>query len=778
MTRIAPIASWSIAAALLLATLAPATARAAVTKQQVEAAIKNGTRFLIRAQREDGSWPDADTRAETGTTSLVALALLTAGESPKSPPIARALEFLRKKSAEDMGRTYSVALQTMVFAAADPDRFKLQIAANVSWLEKAQFKAGDHLPWPGSWTYDMDKGNSGDNSNTQYALLGLYAASEVGIPVKREVWALGRQYWEMAQWRDGSFGYMPPEAKSQPPSASMTCAGISSLVITGLRRYEGLESLDEAGNARNCGKHALNPVLEKATKWLGDHFRVGENYGQFEGSRWRYYYLYGLERAGRLTGQRYFGTDPVTGRPWDWYREGAELLVRQQTPLDGSWPGGQITERDPLISTSFALLFLAKGRSPVLINKLRHGPGDDWDNDRDDARNLAAAVSKDWNHLLTWQVVDAERSSVEELLQAPILYMNGHEAPAFTAEAKSKLKMFVEQGGFVFAEACCGRDEFDKGFRNLVEELFPDPEDALHPLGEDHAVWRSKYELKPDVHPLWGIEHGCRTVLIYSPGDLSCGWNQAEVQPTNLAVEKARRVGQNIVDYVTGREMPADKLDVRNINVAKVEGAKRGALHIGKLRHAGEWNIAPQSIPNLTSFLRDAPIKFDVVVNHREISPRDPNLVNYPLLYLHGRTALTFSAEELAALRKHLDPGGGTLFADAACGSPAFDVSFRKLAAELLPDHPLEPIPRDDDLYTVKGGGFDLSQTEYTKAAGGGRDLPQLEGIKLDGHWAVIYSKYDIGCALERPQGLDCKGYAHNSALKIASNIVIYSTLP
>ena len=53
-----------------------------------------------------------------------------------------------------------------------------------------------------------------------------------------------------------------------------------------------------------------------------------------------------------------------------------------------------------------------------------------------------------------------------------------------------------------------------------------------------------------------------------------------------------------------------------------------------------------------------------------------------------------------------------------------------------------------------------------------------VEGVKLDGHWAVIYSKLDIGCALERPQGLDCPGYTHESAVRIAANIVLYSTLP
>jgi hypothetical protein len=67
---------------------------------------------------------------------------------------------------------------------------------------------------------------------------------------------------------------------------------------------------------------------------------------------------------------------------------------------------------------------------------------------------------------------------------------------------------------------------------------------------------------------------------------------------------------------------------------------------------------------------------------------------------------------------------------------------------------------------------------QYTKAAGGGVDFPQLEGVRINGHWAIIYSKYDIGCALERHTGIECKGYTYESALKIAGNIVIYSTLP
>lgn len=42
------------------------------------------------------------------------------------------------------------------------------------------------------------------------------------------------------------------------------------------------------------------------------------------------------------------------------------------------------------------------------------------------------------------------------------------------------MRGYVERGGFIFAEACCGRAEFDRGFRALVRELFPDPGSRLH----------------------------------------------------------------------------------------------------------------------------------------------------------------------------------------------------------------------------------------------------------------------------------------------------------
>ena len=482
----------------------------------------------------------------------------------------------------------------MVFAAAEPAKDQLRIAANVGWLERAQIRPGDKVSWPGSWSYSDSKfAKPGDNSNTQYALLGLHAATEAGVPVKPEVWTLARAYWEKYQRNDGSWAYTPDSPAS---SASMTCAGVSSLIIAGMRRFQGQEFL-QGETIQNCGKGGMNRNLQAGIDWLSRNFQVGQNYGG--GQQWKFYYLYGLERAGRLAGIRFFGVN-------DWYRLGAEQLVHDQDKLGGYWQGALI-ENHPVLATSFALLFLAKGRAPVLINKLRHLPTNDWNHDPDDIRNMVGVVSRDWKSLLTWQVVDPTSATVADLLQAPIVFFNGHRAPEFGATARQNLRHYVDQGGFLVVDACCGDREFDQGFRRLMKEIFPEPELQLHPLLPEHPVWRAKHELNPESHPLWGIEHGCRTVVIYSPTDLSCYWNQSEHSPNNAAVINAVKVGQNVIDYATGREMPADKLTVREIRDLKKDAPKRGALRIAKLKHAGDWNIAPQAIPNLMDALRKPP---------------------------------------------------------------------------------------------------------------------------------------------------------------------------
>jgi RNA polymerase sigma factor (sigma-70 family) len=512
-------------------------------------AIHQGVQFLESQQRGDGSWADIDSDARTGSTSLVVLALLAAGEKPDAPQLHKALEFLRRFGPDNLHSTYAISLQTMALAAAEPERDRFRIAANVRWLERAQIKPGGVQPWPGSWTYSLPgPAPPGDNSNTQYALLGLQAASEVGEAVDPSVWRLARSYWETCQQKDGSWAYT---LESRNPTASMTCAAISSLVTVRERSglANGREFLED-GAIHDCGGGA-DTHLQKGIDWLAGHFRVDQNFGS--GQQWRFYYLYGLERAGRLAGVRFFGDH-------DWYRLGAEELVQHQDKESGFWQG-VLVENDRVVATSFALLYLAKGRAPVLINKLRHDPAGDWDNDPDDVGNLVGIVARDWKSLVTWQAVDSKKATVADLLRAPIVFISGHKAPEFAPAERANLRAYVGEGGVILAEACCGSADFDRGFRTLMKEMFP--ENELRPLPDDHPIWGARFRLTPQVHPIWGIRRDARTPVVYSEKDLSCYWNQAECIPANPAVIRAVRVGQNIIDYVTDRTLPPDKLSDR-----------------------------------------------------------------------------------------------------------------------------------------------------------------------------------------------------------------------
>ncbi len=326
---------------------------AAVTREEVERAIREGVRLLEEQQRADGSWADVENEAKTGTTSLVTLALLTAGEKPDSPAVRKAHrvpprlrpqrpeEHLRDRAADHGLRRRRARARPVA------DRRQCRVART------AQIKPGDPVNWPGSWTYsDSKRTRPGDNSNTQYALLGLHAASEAGVPVKPEVWELCTCLLGEKPEARRRLGL---HARFQQSTASMTCAGISSLIISGLRRFQGQEFL-QGETIQNCGKGGVNRNLRRASTGWPSHFQVGQNFG--DGQQWKFYYLYGLERAGRLTGMRFFGQH-------DWYRLGAEELVHDQDKLSGFWEGALI-EADKVLATSFALLFLAKGRAPVL----------------------------------------------------------------------------------------------------------------------------------------------------------------------------------------------------------------------------------------------------------------------------------------------------------------------------------------------------------------------------------------------------------------------------
>jgi hypothetical protein len=816
MLRLAPVVAALFFAATAVTYTAGAFAQD-LAPEDVKAAIERAVAFLKKEQNQNGSWSD-NSIYPGGVTALCTLALLNAGVPIDDPVMERAMKYLR---ALESDKVYVISLQTMVFCAAEPAKDAQLIARNVRLLENRQIKDG---LTKGSWSYSAPTAAAGDNSNTQFALLALHEAERAGIAVDGRTWRLAQAYWESCQNSDFSWGYQKRGQGEYPGTGSMTCAGIASLIIAGGRTSQG-DATVNGDTIECCGKKKDNEPIEKALAWLGRNFTVHDNPATADqfGRGWLLYYLYGVERIGRLTGQRFL-VNP-RGEKHDWYREGTEMFVRRQDKTTGVWRGLNHFEQEPKIGTSLALLFLSKGRRPVLVGKLQHGAADDWNNHRGDVANLTTYVETKWKKDfpigLSWQVVDLGRATAEDLLQAPVLFINGSERPQINDAQAKLLREYLDRGGFIFAEATCAtanapgsRDDrpnsFDTGFRELMQKVFEDrPEHELKLLDQSHPVWYADEPVAPDQQrPLYGIDYGCRTCVVYAPpprptedpaGNLSCYWEVAggreqKYSPKIKAeVAGAHAIGINVLAYATNRELKSKE---ENFNIPTNEIARntndRSVMYIAKLRHPGGCDAAPGALPGLLRAVKRE-LTVPVEAPPEPIDITSPALFNHHLAFMHGRTGFRFTPAEREQLKLFLsEERGGTLLADAICANRAFADSFRREMQEIFPESKLEPIPADHEMFTAKFGGYDLSNVArrdpQARAEGGRAEAklrhgpPELEGIKVkiaENEWryAVIFSKYDISCALEKHDSIECEGYTRDDAERIALNVLLYSLL-
>ena len=747
------------------------TSRGDVDAESVTEAIDRGVRFLLREQKRNGGWSE---RApfDGGISALCTLALINGGVPADDARLKNALDYLRKIELE---RTYVVALQTMVFCAAEPDKDRLLIQRNVKWLERYQIKGGK--TGEGGWSYP---GADADNSNTQFALLALHEAERVGVPVGENTWRRALGYFQRNQNKnDGSWGYKPGQTMG---TGSMTCAGITSLVIASAQLSQGDARIGE-DQLHCCGAQQENKALENALAWLGRNFSVAQNPGK--GPHHHYYYLYGVERVGRMTARRFLGKH-------DWYREGADWLLRQQQKTPGSWTGAEgPLENDPRVATSMAILFLSKGRRPVVAAKLKHGSDSNWNHHRGDLAHLTAYAEQKWKLDLTWQVIDANAAAVDDLLQAPVLLITGSKRPEFSRDQVRMLRDYLDRGGFLFAVACCQSDGFDQGFRELMEDVFQEPEYPLRLIPPEHPVWHAEERVDSDyLSPLWGIDYGCRTCVVYCPDDLSCAWEVASVHrerdvPQTLRdqIDAAKAIGVNVLTYATNREPKSKDVIARQIaSELPTEGTNRGVLRAARLQHPGGCNAAPGALVHL---LRTAHQELGIPVDlqDRRLALTDDRLFDHAIVFMHGRSHFRLTSRERKALRTYVDRGG-ILIADAICSSSAFADSFRAEMQATFPDRPLGPIPSDHPMLTSEYGGYNITTVTRRdpRRRGKGQPLqahrrrvaPALFGIEWDEEYRVLFSRYDISCALEKHASLECQGYTNEDARRIALNLLLY----
>jgi hypothetical protein len=799
---------------LLLVGVAPACAQGKRTlADRVHDSIRKGVSYLLTNQGADGGWEHRGyPQSKGGTSALVTLALLNAGVTEADRPrLEKAIQYVRDINSD---RVYVRALQTMalVEASLDPRRrpeaktVDLElIRKNVQWLIDARVVAKDGTLE--GWAYSNKDRGFYNSSTTQYAVLGLWAGKQAGVQIKRELWEQIREYYIRTQNpKDGFWVYDPDKhflsgsGEFQSPSITMSTAGLTGLLIAGMELNGGREEL-RPGGAIHCGKYDENRPAALGLDWLGKHFAVSPAGRTF-------YHLYGVERAGRLSGLRFFGEH-------DWYREGSEHLVEKQQG-DGFWSSPGNFDQNAVVSTAFALLFLSKGRTPVLISKTVHGvwprknPGQpgfdlDWNNDRNDLRHLVSFASKELfkNLPLAWQTYDLmwavnarsggalneeeQADVVSEMLQSPIFYITGHDSPLerFTATERNLLKRYVESGGFIFAEACCSSEAFDAGFKKLVDKIW-ERDSELTYLPSDHAVWSSFFSVTPgEPSKLMGLNLGCKTVLIYSPQDLSCVWESGNPEKYPAAF----RVGANVIAYATGMQPPRPRLTQMPVASNKTDTdtpRKRGFFQVGQVAFNGEWNPAPKAMTRVMEHVRGY-ANVDVLLKPEKVKLDDDDVIEYKFLYLHGRVKpgkepFAYTDADLKGLRFNLE-NGGLLFADACCGDENFDKAFRAFVKGLFPKLKLEQVPLNDELFGKQLNGEALSDANIKcrqdRKSPPAAMAPWLEGIHgADGRWLVLYSKYDVGCALEGHQSLGCLGYDPASALKLARAAVLYNLRP
>lgn len=198
-------------------------------------------------------------------------------------------------------------------------------------------RAPDRLPRrPGRGSGRLHDGS--DNSNTQFAILGVWVAGRHGVPTGIALDRIARRF-RVSQNTNGTWGYHFSTGLASGGSASMTGAGLLGLAV-GL----GLTAPDKA--VRD-GKQPP-PADEGVAKGL----MALSDFLAEDGERLNLYFLWTLERVGVLYNLRDIG-----GK--DWYAWGVGNLLPAQRP-NGSWRNNGYPGSVDTTDTCFALLFLKR----------------------------------------------------------------------------------------------------------------------------------------------------------------------------------------------------------------------------------------------------------------------------------------------------------------------------------------------------------------------------------------------------------------------------------
>jgi Domain of unknown function (DUF4159) len=714
-----------------------------ITDAQIGASIDKGVDFLLK--RFSGPVVSGNFVHYEGLDTLAVYALMQAELATHDKRLdihgefmMDAIDAMKKFPMTSDYVTYARGLRATALALNDRAQDHRVIKEDVDWLLNSQ----EH----GAFTYNNEFPRNTpfefwDNSNSQYGLLGVWSGAEVGIQVPLQFWRDVRDHWTKYQMKDGEWCY---RASGNDPSRSMTLAGIASLFVA-------QDYLDAEDYGDRVGRPPFSPALENALKWLetGDNSVIAL---PASADFYTYYALYGLERTGLASGFKYYGSQ-------DWYRTCAAELVSAQA-ADGSW--GTNAPFDSIVNTSYSLLLLARGRHPVLMNKLRF-PGD-WANRPRDVANLARFASVELERPLNWQVVPVDHSWLD-WTDSPILYMASDNAPDLSPGDRQKIKQYIENGGMLLTQADAGHEEFNAYVEKLGRELFP--QYPWTDLPADSVVFSVSYHLTD--HPkIRVITNGSRILMMHWPEDLTHFWQLRQDRLGRTSFE----LGVNLALYAAGKSELKNRLETDFIAMPPGKGA--ASIQVARLRYGGNWDPEPAAWARASRWLRQQ-TNYDI-----DVEPTDPVHLaesNPPIAHLVGTGKLNLSAAQTESIKKYVENGGVLLI--EPCGTP--DTFLRSVHDDFLlrtfPTIRIEPVSDSHPMLTRSGNGMiDVSHPVVRQFVRSYTDISDLRPMMATvGQGHIVILPLDMTSGLLGTDAWGIVGYQPDYAMELMKNIVLWA---
>jgi hypothetical protein len=191
--------------------------------------------------------------------------------------------------------------------------------------------------------------------------------------------------------------------------------------------------------------------------------------------------------------------------------------------------------------------------SAFKLARLKYSGGGDWYNDQSADVNLLKFVRDNTTIAVepTYEFVDVNS---EQLFTYPMIFLTGHGNVVFNEIEVKRLRTYLENGGFLYADDDYG---MDKAFRREMKKIFPEQE--LVELPFSHGIYHTQFDFPsgpPKTHEHdkkppqgFGLFHNGRLVVYYTfESNPSDGWADADVH--NDPPEKrqeALRFGTNII---------------------------------------------------------------------------------------------------------------------------------------------------------------------------------------------------------------------------------------